>query len=491
MSPSELSFLSCTEQARLIKSREISPVDLMKASLERIDCYDPTLRAWITVAPERAMAAARAAEAEISAGKYRGPLHGLPFGVKDQMHALGFPTTLGTRVLDEDETVAPFDATIIKRLADAGAILVGKQNQHEWGKGGTVDFPFGQPRNPWHPDYDASSSSTGSGIAPAAGQCSFSIGEDTGGSVRGPASCNGIVGLRPTFGRVSRHGGVMAGYSSDTFGPLARTVEDIAAIMEVISGHDPADVLCSPRRVPRFSQELEGDLRGMKLAVVREIAYGEGVDPEVTGAFEAAVEVLRARGATIEEVSLPLAKWAVPLQMLTTDADVASWFLANYLRDRYERFDVGTRTRLTASALIPASVYHRAMRARTIVRGQVLDAMRKYDALLTPTNVTPPRRIEAAQESIGAKDDVIPKLIRRRIAHYPFSLSNVPALSVPCGFSRDGLPLALQIACRPFGETTAFHVGHAYQQATDWHQRHPDLNQTLQRRKAELAATPA
>ena len=479
MSVNDFIYMTGSEQARLLKSGALSPVELMRASLERIDQYDPKLRAWITVNADQAMAKARVAEQEITAGKYRGPLHGLPFGVKDQMHALGFPTTLGTRVLDPSETVAPHDATVISRLADAGAILIGKQNQHEWGKGGTIDFPFGQPRNPWHPDYDASSSSTGSGIAPAAGLCSFAIGEDTGGSVRGPASCNGIVGLRPTFGRVSRHGGVMSGYSSDTFGPLARSVEDIAAIMEVISGHDPKDVLCSPRAVPQFTSELSGDLRGMKLAVVREIAYSEGVEAEVATAFAASLDVLRALGATVEEVSLPFAKWAVPLQMLTTDADVASWFLANFLRDRYMRFDTGTRTRLAASALIPASVYHRAMRARTVVRAQVLDAMRKYDALLTPTNVTPPRLISHAAEVLGSSDDVVPKLIRRRIAHYPFSLSNVPAMSVPNGFSKDGLPLALQIASRPFAESSVFKVGHAYEQATPWHTRHPDLDKTL------------
>jgi len=479
MAATNLTYLTCIEQAKLLKTREISPVELMKESLDRIDRYEPTLKAWITVNGEQALTKARQAEAEITAGKYRGPLHGLPYGVKDQMHALGFPTTLGTRVLDAHEMVAPYDATVIKRLAAAGAILIGKQNQHEWGKGGTIDFPYGQPRNPWHPDYDASSSSTGSGIATAAGLCSFSIGEDTGGSVRGPASCNGVVGLRPTFGRVSRHGGVMAGYSSDTFGPLARSVEDVAAIMEVIGGHDPLDVLCSPRPVPHYAHQMNGDLRGMKLAVVREIAYGDGVDEEVVAAFETSVSVLREQGAIVEEISLPYAKWAVPLQMLSTDADVASWFLANYLRDRYDRFDVGTRTRLASSALIPASVYNRAMRARTVVRAQVLDAMRKYDALLTPTNVTPPRLIEAAQESLGSADDVIPKLIRRRIAHYPFSLSNVPAMSVPNGFSKDGLPLALQIASRPFGEGTVFQIGHAYQKATDWHSQHPDLQKTL------------
>lgn len=475
----DLVYMSAAQQSAAIKKREISPVDLVRASLDRIERYDGKLRAWISVDAERAMRLAKQAEDEIARGHYRGPMHGLPYGVKDQMHALGFKTSLGTRVLDESEMGAPHDATLVKRLSDAGAILLGKQNLHEWGKGGTIDFPYGQPRNPWNPAHDASSSSTGSGIAPAAGMCSFSIGEDTGGSVRGPASCNGVVGLRPTFGRVSRHGGVMAGYTSDTFGPLARTVTDIALVMQAISGHDPADILSSPRPVPDFTRDLSSDLKGMKLGIVREIAYSEWTHPEVLAAFEAALDVLRQRGAVIEEISLPLVKWAVPLQMLTTDADVASWFLANYLRDRYDRFDEGTRSRLVTSCLIPAATYSRAMRARTVVRAQVLEAMRKYDALLTPTNLTPPRLIEEAQENVSDSGDVLPKLIKRRIAHYPFSLSNVPALSVPCGFSKAGLPLALQIASRPFGEPTAFKVAHAYEQATEWHKRHPDLEKTL------------
>ncbi len=474
-----LCYLSASEQALMIKSREISPVDLMEASLERIERYDQTLKAWITVNPESAMEQARNAEAEITAGRYLGPLHGLPFGVKDQMHALGFPTTLGTQVLDEQETRPPYDATVVKKLAEAGAILIGKQNLHEFGKGGTIKFPYGQPRNPWNPAHDASSSSTGSGIAPAAGQCSFAIGEDTGGSIRGPASCNGVVGLRPTHGRVSRHGGVMEAYTSDTFGPLARSVQDIAAIMEVISGQDPNDPLSIPRPVPRYTKLLDGDLKGMKLAVVREIAYVDGIHDEVRKGFEAAIEVLREQGAVIEEVSLPWAKWAVPLQLLTADADVASWFLVNYLRDRYDRFDVGTRTRLSASSLIPATVYNRAMRARRLVREQVLEAMRRYDALITPTNVFPPRLIEDTREKVDGTTDVVPRLILRRITHYPFSLSNVPVISVPMGFSEKGLPLALQVASRPFGESTIFRVGHVYQQATDWHTQHPDLDKTL------------
>ena len=473
-------FFPLAKQADLIRTKQLSPVELVEASLRRIEQTDPTLCAWISVGADQALDNARQSEREILNGQNRGPLHGIPFGVKDQMHALGFKTTMGTRVLDEHEMVPPFTATAIDRLTAAGAIFLGKQNLHEFGKGGTIHFPYGQPKNPWNIAYNASSTSTGSGIATAAGQCSFSLGEDTGGSIRGPASVNGVCGLRPTYGRVSRHGGVMAAYTSDTIGPLARTVLDLASVLQVIAGHDPHDPLCSTRPVPDYRTELLNagqGLKGMKLAVVKEIARFDGVHAEVSTAFEQAVNTFRELGAEVHEVSLPWAKWAVPLQMLTADADVAAWFQGNYLKDRYERFDQGTRTRLIASSLIPASVYSRAMRARRLVRQQVLDAFKHFDALLTPTNITPPKKIEDAQERVDSPEDMVPRLIQRRISLYPFSLSNVPAMSVPMGLSEKGLPLALQIAARPFGESTVFRVGHAFQQATRWHDAHPNLQQ--------------
>jgi len=475
-------FLPLAKQAELLHTKQLSPVELVEASIRRIEQTDKTLCAWIAVGADQAMASARQTEREILKGQIRGPLHGIPFGVKDQMHALGFKTSMGTRVLDEHEMQAPFTATAIDRLTTAGAIFLGKQNLHEFGKGGTLNFPYGQPKNPWDIAYNASSTSTGSGIATAAGQCSFSLGEDTGGSIRGPASCNGVCGMRPTHGRVSRHGGVMAAYTSDTIGPLARTVLDLASVLQVIAGHDPNDPLCSTRPVPNYRAEIQNapeGLKGMKLAVVKEIARFDGVHVEVRTAFERAVEQLRDLGAEIHEVSLPWAKWAVPLQMLTADADVAAWFQGNYLKDRYERFDQGTRTRLIASSLIPASVYSRAMRARRLVRQQVLDAFNHFDALLTPTNITPPKKIEDAQERVDSPEDMVPRLIQRRISLYPFSLSNVPAMSIPMGFSEKGLPLALQIAARPFGESTVFRVGHAYQMATHWHEQHPDLKRIV------------
>lgn len=474
----ELVFLSAAEQGRLIRSRKLSPVELVRACLERIERYDPVLRAYITVCADQALEQARQSEQELLAGNYRGPLHGLPFGAKDQLCVRGIRTTLGSRIMADH--VPDHDATVIARLRAAGAILIGKENLHEFGKGGTNVFPYGQPRNPWNPERTPSSSSSGSGIAPAAGFCSGSLGEDTGGSVRGPAAANGVVGLRPTFGRVSRHGGVMHAWTADTIGPLTRTVEDNALFLAAIAGFDANDRLTSRRPVPDFMASLTPALQGMRLAVVKEMAWADGVHAEVRGAFEQALKTLGELGAEVSEVSLPWARHAIPLQMLTSDADVASMYVP-LLRTRWDEFDVGTRTRMAAAALVPASVYSRAMRARALVRGQILAALGQCDALLSPASLNPPASIDDAREKVEAKGDVENRLILRRICTHPFSVANVPALVLPMGYTRDNLPLGIQIAGRPFAEPTVYRVGHAYERATAWHTRHPDLELTLGR----------
>ncbi len=480
----ELVFLSAAEQGRLIRSRKLSPVELVRACLERIERYDPVLRAYITVCSDQALVQARQAEQEVLAGNYRGPLHGLPFGAKDQLCVRGIRTTLGSRIMADH--VPDFDATVITRLRAAGAILIGKENLHEFGKGGTNVFPYGQPRNPWNPDRTPSSSSSGSGIAPAAGFCSGSLGEDTGGSVRGPAAANGVVGLRPTFGRVSRHGGVMHAWTADTIGPLTRTVEDNALFLAAIGGFDANDRLSSRRPVPDYAVGLTPGLKGVRLAVVKEMAWADGIHPEVRGAFEQALKVLGQLGAELSEVSLPWARYAIPLQMLTSDADAASMYVP-LLRTRWHEFDQGTRTRMAAAALVPASVYSRAMRARAVVRGQILAALGQCDALVSPASLYPPASIDDAREKVEAKGDVEKRLILRRICTHPFGVANVPALVLPMGYTRDGLPLGLQIAGRPFAEQTVYRVGHAYERATPWHTRHPDLDRTLGRLLPQVA----
>jgi Asp-tRNA(Asn)/Glu-tRNA(Gln) amidotransferase A subunit family amidase len=481
----ELAYMSAALQGRLIRSRELSPVELVRAYLSRIERYDGVLRAYITVCGEQALADAQQAEREIVAGNWRGMLHGIPFGVKDQLCTRGVRTTLGSRI--KADHVPDYDATVIARLKAAGAILIGKENLHEFGKGGTNVFPYGQPRNPWSPERTPSSSSSGSGIAPAAGFSSGSLGEDTGGSIRGPAAANGVVGLRPTHGRVSRHGSVMYAYNADTIGPITRTVEDNAMFLHAIAGRDEQDPLTSVRPVPDYAAALGSGLKGMRLAVVREMAWPTGVDPAVRAAFENALKVLEQLGATIGEVSLPWAQHAIPLQMLTSDADVAAMYLP-LLRARWSDFDVGTRTRMATAALVPAVVYNRAMRARAVVRGQILDALRDWDALLCPTNLKPPALIDEAREKVDSGADMKTRVLRRRISTHPFGAANTPTLALPMGFSKDGLPLSLQIAGRPFAEQTVYRVGHAYEQVTPWHERHPDLERTARGFNVSAAA---
>jgi aspartyl-tRNA(Asn)/glutamyl-tRNA(Gln) amidotransferase subunit A len=473
-STNDPAYLSAAEQGRLVRDRKLSPVELVQSCLARIERWNPVLRAYITVCADTALAAAREAEREIAAGRWRGPLHGLPFGVKDQLNTRGIKTTLGSRILADN--VPDHDATVIERLKAAGAILVGKENLHEFGKGGTNEFPYGQPRNPWNLDHNPAGSSSGSGIAPACGFTSGSLGEDTGGSIRSPAAANGVVGLRPTFGRVSRWGGVMYGWTADTIGPLTRTVEDNALFLQAIAGHDAKDRLSSTRPVPDYAAALANNLKGVTLGVVREMTWPDGVHAEVASAMKEAIKVLQGLGATVKEVSLAYAKHAVPLLMLTSDSDIAAMMLKKWLRTRWNDFDVGTRTRLAAGCLIPAAVYHRAMRARALVRGEVLEVMGGVDALLSPANLNPPGRIDATREKVGSEADMAQKIILRRISTYPYSIANVPALAVPAGFTRSGLPLSLQVAAKPFDETTVFRVAHAFERATPWHTRHPDLS---------------
>jgi aspartyl-tRNA(Asn)/glutamyl-tRNA(Gln) amidotransferase subunit A len=472
----DLVFLPAVEQGRLVARGELSPVELIDACLAQIERYDPRLRAYITVCADTARAAARRAADEIARGQYRGPLHGLPFGVKDQLCTAGVRTTLGSRIMAD--WVPDHDATAIERLAAAGAILIGKENLHEFGKGGTNRFHYGQPRNPWDAERTPASSSSGSGIAPAAGFSSGSLGEDTGGSIRGPAAANGVVGIRPTFGRVPRHGGVMFAWTGDTIGPITRTVEDNALFLQAIAGHDARDPLSSHAAVPDYRAALGRDLRGLRLAVVREMFPAENTHPDVARAFEAALGELRALGAEVGEVSLPLAGYAVPLQMLTSDADVAANHLP-MLRTRWNEYDVGTRTRMAAAALVPAAVYHRAMRARVLVRRQMLEALGPWDALLAPTALKPPALIEDAREKVESGKDIVERIVGRRISTHPFAVGNLPALAVPMGFAPGKLPLSLQIAGRPFAEPTLYRIGHAYEQATAWHHEHPDLDRTV------------
>jgi aspartyl-tRNA(Asn)/glutamyl-tRNA(Gln) amidotransferase subunit A len=449
-------------------------MELVRLYLERIERLDRRLRAYITVRGNAALEAARRAEAAVQAGGRLGPLHGVPFAVKDQFDTQGLPTTMGSRVC-RDAAPASEDATVVARLRAAGALLLGKLNLTEFALGGTREFPYGQPRNPWNLDHDPGGSSSGSGIATAAGLCGFALGEDTGGSVRSPAGWCGVVGIRPTWGRVSRHGVFPLAWSLDAAGPLSRSVRDSALVLSVMAGRDDLDPTTSRRAVPDYSAVLDLSIVGLRLGVVRELTAGPDTQPEVRAAVEAAAARLASLGATIEEVSLPLLPLAGAVFMTLADSEGAGLH-ARWLRERPGDYDAGTRRRLAAAGLLPAGLFHQAQRARVLIRRQVLDALSRHHALLAPMAHTAAPLIAAGQAPITSKADVGPRFFTRRSYASPASLAGVPALAVPCGFTRSGLPIALQVIGRAFHEDTVLRIGHAYEQATDWHRRRPPVD---------------
>jgi aspartyl-tRNA(Asn)/glutamyl-tRNA(Gln) amidotransferase subunit A len=468
----DLAYLSAARLAALVKERQVSPVELVRIYLERIDRFDSRLRAYITVLPDAALEAARKAEAAVMRGESLGPLHGVPYAVKDQFATAGVRTTLGSRILEHHVPVE--DATVVARLNEAGGVLLGKLNLTEFALGGTQRFPFGQPRNPWNVDHDPGGSSSGSGIAVAAGLCAASLGEDTGGSVRTPASWCGVVGLRPTWGRVSRHGSFPLSWSMDTAGPLTRTVEDAALLLQVVAGHDPRDPLTSRRPSPECSSTLGRGVGGLRIGVIRELTLGEETHTEVRAAVTAAAGRLQGLGATVDEVSVPLVPLAGAVFMALADSDGAGLHQP-WLRARPMDYDQGTRRRLLTASLIPTATYQQAARARALIRAQLRAALVPYDLLLCPTahQAAPP--ITTGRAAITTRQDVAGRFFTRRSYVAPASLAGIPAIAIPCGFTRDGLPIGLQLLGRPFDEATLLRAAYAYEHDTDWSRRRPAL----------------
>jgi aspartyl-tRNA(Asn)/glutamyl-tRNA(Gln) amidotransferase subunit A len=474
MSPADddLVFSGAARQAALVREKRVSPVELVTAYLERIDRFDGRLRAFITVCRESALEEAARAEGEGLEGRWRGPLHGIPFAVKDQVDTAGVLTTSGSALLRAN--IPSADSTVVARLKAAGAILLGKLNLTEFALGGTIHFPYGQPRNPWNLGHDPGGSSSGSGIAAAAGLCSVTLGEDTGGSVRSPASYCGAVGLRPTWGRVSRHGCFPAAWSMDQIGPLTRTVEDTALVLGIIAGYDPADPLTSRSAVPDYRAALAGGAKGMRIGVVTELVDGADTQAEVCRAIREAARGLSGLGAAVEDISLPLIPLAGAVFMALCDSDAAGYH-TRWLSERAAEYDQGTRRRLVTAGLIPAAAVHRAARARALIRAQVLEALSRFDLLLAPTSPHPAPAIASHTAPITSKKEAGGRFFTRRSYTTPASLAGVPAISVPCGFTSGGLPIGLQLIGRPFGELTVLNAAHAWEKATGLGHRHPAL----------------
>ncbi len=467
---SDLAFLSARRISALVRERTVSPVEITRVYLERIERLDSRLRAYITVVPEKALETARGAETAVMRGQPLGPLHGVPYAVKDQFDTAGVRTTSGSRILEDHVPVE--DATTISRLNSAGGILLGKLNLTEFALGGTQRFPFGQPRNPWNLDHDPGGSSSGSGIAVAAALCAASLGEDTGGSVRSPASFCGVVGLRPTWSRVSRHGSFPLSWSMDTPGPLARTVEDVAWLLQAIAGYDAKDPLSSRAPVPEYARTLADGVRGLRVGIVRELTFGPETDAEVRAAVLEAARCLERLGAVIEEISLRLVPFAGAIFIALADADGAGVH-HRWLRSRPGDYDQGTRRRLLTASLIPAAIQQRAARARALLRADMRAALAHFDLLLCPTahQAAPP--IAADRGAVTGRQEVAGRFFTRRSYVTPAALAGLPAIAVPCGFTRSGLPISLQLIGRHFDEATVLRAAHAYERESEWSRRRP------------------
>ena len=474
MQPTEIPYLSATQLGSLIAAKELSPLDAVAAYLARIEQVNPQLNAYITVCADTARQQARQAETEIARGQHRGPLHGVPVAVKDQIHTRGIPTTDASKI--RADFIPAADATVVARLYQAGAILLGKLNMSEFAMGDPISSCYGAARNPWDLERNPGTSSTGSGAATAGFLCATSLGEDTGGSIRGPAANCGLVGIRPSWGRVSRHGVDGACWSIDTIGPISRTVADCAATLHAIAGHDPQDPYTGRVPVPDYQQALTGDLRGLKIGIVAELMNPDlGLAPQTRDAVTAAAQTLAELGASVQEVSLPLAPQTGAIVRTITSTERVSLH-PEWLRERPQDYHFNTRVAFITGNLIPAQVYYQAQKLRAIVRQQVLNLLDQVDLLIQPTSSGPAGKLDFTP-GVGSPDAAARSLVEGSFRG-PYSLSGAPALSIPCGFTADGngaLPLALQIAGRPYAEATVLKVAHAYEQATPWHTRKPPL----------------
>ena len=462
----ELHYLTIGEAAPLIAAGELSPAALTQAYLDRIAAVDGRLDSYVTLTAERALAQARQAEAESAAGRYRGPMHGIPIALKDLYDTAGIRTTAMSRVTPD--RVPDEDATTVAKLDAAGAILLGKLAMHEFALGGP-DFTslFPPARNPWNTEHMPGGSSSGSGAAVAAGLCMGALGSDTGGSIRGPAALCGIAGIKPTFGRVSNYGVVPLSWSQDHCGPMTWTVADCAIMLQVIAGYDPKDPTTADVPVPDYLASLRDGVRGLTVGVPRAYFYEEapGVDPQVIAAAERGLETLSELGAEIREVAIPHIGYAQAANQVIMMSEAYSYHEAN-LKTRRQDYGELVRQRFLLGGLLTASDYNQALRMRRVIKDEMAAALQDADVLVTPTYAAPAPKIEGYA---GATTLTQPSFTG------PFNVSGLPAVSTPSGLSEDGLPMGLQVVGRPFDEATALRVAYAYEQAARFIDRRPPL----------------
>jgi aspartyl-tRNA(Asn)/glutamyl-tRNA(Gln) amidotransferase subunit A len=493
MTATPVHYLAAHEAADLLARREASSVEITRAALERVRTANDSLNAFLTITEDEALAQARAADERIARGE-AGPLTGVPAAIKDVVCTKGVRTTCGSRILES--FVPPYDALVIERLKAAGLVMLGKTNMDEFAMGSSGEnSAFGPTRNPWARDRVPGGSSSGSAAAVAAGLAYYALGSDTGGSIRQPASLSGIVGFKPTYGRVSRFGLVAFGSSLDQIGPLTRSVRDAALVFQTIAGHDPRDSTSAPLEVPAVTDALVTDLRGLRVGVPQEF-FVEGIVDSVRSAVERAIQQLESMGAQVNwEVSLPSTEHALAVYYILAPSE-ASANLARYDGVKYgysytegqsmwENMEktrqygfgdeVKRRIMLGTYALSAGyydAYYLKAQKVRTLIRREFDRAFETHDVLVTPVSPTP-------AFMLGAKLDDPLQMYLSDICTIPVNIAGLPGISVPCGFAEapDGtrLPVGVQILAKPFDEMSLFRAAYAYEQATDWHKQHPPL----------------
>lgn len=452
---------SLVRLARAIKEKEVSPVEVTRQLLERIDSVDGKLNAFITVLSEESLAAASRSEKEILANEPKGPLHGVPVGLKDIIYTRGIKTTMGSEIFND--YVPDYDATVVEKLKGAGAIIVGKLNTHQFAYGPTGDRSyFGPARNPYDSTKITGGSSAGSGAAVAAALCYAALGTDTGGSVRIPASCCGIVGMKPTFGRVSKYGVFPLSWTLDHVGPMTRTVEDNALLLGVLAGHDARDPYSAREDTEDFTRKLDQGIEGSIVGIPSPF-YFENVEEEVNAKVRQAIETLHDLGAEVREVKIPHIREAVSAQRLTL-ASEAFTVHRERLRTQSERFEAEVRERLLTGETTRAYEYVEAQQIKHLAVREFNQALEEVDVLVSPTTPLLPTDIDQRKVDFNGYKEHIRSAITRLAG--PTNLNGFPALSVPCGFSRSGLPIGLQLTGKPLDEANLYRFGLAVEQAS-------------------------
>jgi len=454
-----LYYLSIHEAQQLIKGRQLSPIELTRAVLDRIQAVDDKLHAYINLMADSAMQEARTAEAEILKGNWRGPMHVIPVAVKDQLDVEGAPARI------RQFTKGVGDATAVRKLREAGAIMMGKLHMSS-----LPDAELPIPRNPWNTEHITGGSSTGSGAAVAGGLCLGSLGEDTAGSIRNPSAFCGLAGLKGTYGRVSRYGLAPLSWSLDHCGPMARVVEDLAHMLQAIAGHDPSDPTSSAAPVAEYASALRADVKGTVIGVPRDYINecAPRTEPIVLKRVDESIEVLKSLGARVEEVKVP----TLNLATIANAVIYYNEFWAAHKSDAATVLKTGAaqrRARIYLGLLTGSADYIQAQRIRSRCRAEFAEVFRKIDCLALPNQAGPAPKVK----DVGPIDTLFKHVVPEY--HGPFNLTGLPTLSVPCGFSENNLPIALQLVGKPFDEMTILRAGYTYQQHMKWYERRPPI----------------